>query len=238
MSSIRHPGSAVHNPVGKLTAEHPGVVKIGRAGWFAKGVVYVLAGYLALAVAAKAGGWAKSPTTGDQEASPVGAVKTVAGSGGGGTVLLWLLAIGMLLYAAWRVVSALLPGGKDAKAMAHRIGYIASAVMYVTFAISAIALARHTPAPRTATHKVTDISASFMTHSFRPLRDRRGRRHRDCRRSVSRFQGRQDGCRRRTRHVGDFAYAPDGGPSASERSARWVAVSDSRLWASSSCDRR
>ena len=155
----------MHNPVGNLTAEHPGVVKIGRAGWFAKGVVYVIAGILALMVAAKAGGWAKSPTTGDQEASPLGAVKTVAGSGGG-TVLLWLLAIGMLLYAAWRVVSALLPGGHDAKAWAHRIGYIASAVMYVTFAITAIALARRTPTNANGNKKVTDISASFMTHGL------------------------------------------------------------------------
>jgi hypothetical protein len=165
MSSIRDPGNAIHNPVGRLTAEHPGVVKIGRAGWFAKGVVYVLAGYLALLVAAKAGGFAESPTTGDQEASPLGAVKTVAGSGGG-TLLLWLLAIGMLLYAAWRVVSALLPGGKDAKAWAHRIGYIASAVMYVTFALSAIALARHTPTNPNGNQKVTDISASFLKHGF------------------------------------------------------------------------
>ena len=165
LSSLRHGAASIHNPVGELTAEHPGVVKIGRAGWFAKGVVYVIAGFLALSVAARAGGWTTSPTTGTQEASPVGAVKTVAGSGGG-TVLLWLLAIGMLLYAAWRVVSALLPGGKDAKAMAHRIGYIASAVMYVTFAISAIALARHTPGTPNGNTKVTDISASFMTHSF------------------------------------------------------------------------
>ena len=163
--SVRHHGGSVHNPVGSLTAQHPGVVKIGRAGWFAKGVVYVIAGYLALSVAAKAGGWAKSPATGNQEASPLGAVKTVAGSGGG-TLLLWLLAIGMLLYAAWRVVSALLPGGKDAKATAHRIGYIASAVMYLTFAFTAIALARHTPSNPNGNQKVTDISAKFMTHSY------------------------------------------------------------------------
>ena len=165
MPSIRHRGDAIHNPVGKLTAEHPGVVKVGRAGWFAKGVVYTIAGYLALAVAAKAGGWANSPATGAQEASPIGAIKTVAGSGGG-TLVLWLLAIGMLLYAAWRVVSALLPGGKDAKAMAHRIGYIASAVMYTTFALTAIALARSTPTDANGNHKVSDISASFMTHSL------------------------------------------------------------------------
>jgi hypothetical protein len=119
-----------------------------------------------LSVAAKASGWAASTSsTGNQEASPIGAIKTVAGSSGG-TLLLWLLAIGMLLYAAWRVVSALLPGGKDAKAMGHRIGYIASAVMYITFAISAIALARHAPATPDGNKKVTDISASFMSHSF------------------------------------------------------------------------
>ena len=140
------------------------MVKIGRAGWFAKGVVYVIAGLLALSVAAKASGWSKSPSTGNQEASPTGAIKTVAGSGGG-TVLLWLLAIGMLLYAAWRVVSALLPGGTDAKARAHRIGYIASAVIYTTFAISAIALARRTQTDPNGNKKVTDISASIMTHA-------------------------------------------------------------------------
>ena len=166
LSSVRHHVDSIHNPVGNLAAEHPGAVKIGRAGWFAKGVVYVIAGYLALSIAAKASGWASSSSaTGTQEASPVGAIKTVAGSSGG-TLLLWLLAIGMLLYAAWRVVSALLPGSNDAKAMAHRIGYIASAVMYITFAISAIALARDAAATPDGNEKVTDISASFMTHSF------------------------------------------------------------------------
>jgi hypothetical protein len=165
LSSIRHPSGSVHNPVGRLTAQHPGVVKIGRAGWFAKGVVYVIAGILALSVAAKASGWSTTTSgTGTQEASPTGAIKTVAGSGGG-TILLWLLAIGMLLYAAWRVVSALLPGGADAKAIAQRIGYVASAVIYTTFAISAIALARRTPGSQDGNKKVTDISASIMTHT-------------------------------------------------------------------------
>jgi hypothetical protein len=166
MSTLRHEMQSVHNPMGKLTADHPGVVKIGRAGWFAKGVVYCIAGILALSIAAKASGWADSTsTTGNQEASPIGAVKTVAGSGGG-TLLLWLLAIGMLLYAAWRVVSALLPGGKDAKAMAHRIGYIASAVMYVTFAFSAIMLARQPQKTPDGNQKVTDISSTIMTNGL------------------------------------------------------------------------
>src|SRR5215204_368981 len=116
--------SAVHpahgNPVGQLAAEHPGVVKLGRACWFAKGVIYIIGGVLALLVAAKASGWADSPTTDDQEASPTGALKTVAHASGG-ALLLWLLAMGMFLCAGWRIVSAFLPGNTDAKAWIKRI---------------------------------------------------------------------------------------------------------------------
>jgi hypothetical protein len=80
-------------------------------------------------------------------------------------LLLWLLALGRLIYAAWRVVSALLPGGHDAKARAQRIGYLASAVIYTTFAISAIALARRTQTDPNGNKKVTDLTASMMTHT-------------------------------------------------------------------------
>ena len=34
-----HTQPAMGNPVGRLTAEHPGLVKLGRAGWLAKGIV-------------------------------------------------------------------------------------------------------------------------------------------------------------------------------------------------------
>ena len=101
---------------------------------------------------------------GNQEASPTGAIKTVAGSSGG-TLLLWLLAVGLLLYSAWRLVTAFLPGGSDAKATIHRIGYVVSAIVYATFAISAIALARHTTQDQNGNSKVTDISASVMEHT-------------------------------------------------------------------------
>lgn len=164
LSSIEHPARRVQGSAGRLTAEHPGVVKIGKAGWFAKGVVYLIAGVLALSVALKASGWSTSPSTGTQEASPTGAIKTVAGSGGG-TLLLWLLALGMLIYAAWRVVSAFLPGGSDADARLHRIGYIVSAIIYTTFAISAIALARRAPTDQNGNKKVTDITSSVMSNT-------------------------------------------------------------------------
>lgn len=155
----------MRNPLAHLTADHPGVIRVGRIGWFAKGVVYVLSGLLALAVAAKAAGWDDdASSTGDQEASPVGAIKTVANSVGG-LLLLWLLAAGMLLYVAWRVISAILPGANDASALAHRVGYLASATMYTAFAFSAIELALDAGEEPDGNETVTDISSSFMSYS-------------------------------------------------------------------------
>jgi hypothetical protein len=133
--------SSGHNPVGRLAADHPGFVKAGRVGWFAKGAVYVVAGVLSLLIAARSSGWADSASTGTQEASPTGALKAIAHETAG-PLLLVLLAIGMLLYAAWRVVSALMPGGTDAEAWVRRIGFVVSAVIYTTFAVTALALAR------------------------------------------------------------------------------------------------
>lgn len=153
-----------HNPVGRLAGEHPGVVKFGRAGWFAKGVVYLVAGVLALIIAAQASSWSSTVTTANKEASPTGALKTIAQMRGG-AVLMWALAAGMLLYAAWRVVSALLPGSSDAQTWVKRIGYLVSAVMYSTFAVTAISLARSERASTDGNAKVTTVSDRFMAHT-------------------------------------------------------------------------
>ena len=95
----------------------------------------------------------------------MGAVQTVADSGGG-TALLWLLVIGMFLYAAWRVVTAFLPSADhDAKTWAKRIGYLVSAGLYVSLAITAIRLAQHQGASSDGNSKVTDLTARVMENS-------------------------------------------------------------------------
>lgn len=152
------------NPLRHFGTDHPTIVKVGRVGWFAKGAVYAVAGILVLSVAAEATGWKAATVSDQQEASPTGAIKTVASSTGG-TLLLVLLAVGMLLYAAWRVVSALLPGGTDVKAIVHRLGYAVSAVVYSAFAISAVGLARDSSKDPDGNEKVTDVSAEVMSHT-------------------------------------------------------------------------
>lgn len=163
-SAVGHvPAARTARAAQRFSAAHPGVVAAGRAGWCAKGVVYVVAGGLILAVAAKASGWAATAAA-DEEASPTGAFASVAGSTGG-TALLGLLAAGMLLYAGWRLVTAALPGGTDTSAILHRAGYVVSAVMYMTFAITAIALARNSRADEDGNQRVSDISQSVMSYT-------------------------------------------------------------------------
>jgi hypothetical protein len=151
------------NPVARVASQHPAIVKLGRVGWLAKGVVYLLAGGLALIVVARSFGWS-TPATASNEASPTGAIKEVAHTGAG-PLLLVLLALGMFVYAVWRLASALMPGSTDAEGTATRIGYFVSAVIYTTFGLTAISLARSPRANADGNQKVTDITSGLMKNS-------------------------------------------------------------------------
>jgi Domain of Unknown Function (DUF1206) len=139
-------------------------VKLARVGWFMKGVVYALAGVLAIWLAASALGWS-TPTA--NEASPTGAVEEVS-KAGSGPVLLWVLAIGLFLYALWRLVTALLPAENDASTVAHRVGYLVSAGMYAFLGWLAIRFAMHTEtaASSNGNQKVTGLTQRFMDNTL------------------------------------------------------------------------
>jgi hypothetical protein len=151
------------DPVGRLTAAHPAIVKFGRAGWLAKGIVYLLAGGLALLVVGRSFGWSHG-TVGAKEASPTGAIKEVAQSSGG-PLLLVALGVGMFLYAAWRLATAVLPGSTDAEGLATRVGYGVSAILYTTFGVTAIALAQKPEAKANGNKTVSDITSRLMQHT-------------------------------------------------------------------------
>ena len=155
--------SIAHDPVGRVTAAHPSIVKLGRVGWLAKGVVYLLAGGLALLVVVRSFGWSNA-TAGAKEASPTGAIKEVAQSTGG-PLLLVALAVGMFLYAAWRLATAVLPGSTDAEGWATRVGYGVSAIIYTTFGVTAISLARTRAAKANGNKTVSDMTSRLMHHT-------------------------------------------------------------------------
>jgi len=57
---------------------HPGLVKFGRIGWVAKGVVYALTGFLALLIAFDRLPGAEATQSPGQEASQSGAIARIA----------------------------------------------------------------------------------------------------------------------------------------------------------------
>ena len=138
-------------------------MQLGRVGWLAKGVVYLLAGGLALLVVDRSFGWSHV-TAGAKEASPTGAIKEVAQSSGG-PLLLIALAVGMFLYAAWRLATAVLPGSTDAEGLATRVGYGVSAILYTTFGVTAISLARTRAAKANGNKTVSDMTSRLMQHT-------------------------------------------------------------------------
>ncbi|MGH9132600.1 MAG: DUF1206 domain-containing protein, partial [Ilumatobacteraceae bacterium] len=114
-----------HNPIAdevdEIVATQPWIEAITRVGWAAKGSVYLLMGLTALTVARR------RPTTDD--ASPEGAVGQVI-ENPGGRVLLGLLAAGLVLYTAWRLLSAALIRGSGLHEWLDRIGYVLSGAFY------------------------------------------------------------------------------------------------------------
>lgn len=110
------------------------VDRIARAGLVAYGVVHVVIGWLAVQLA-----------LGDREggASTNGAVKKLAEQPFG-AVLVWLIAVGMLLLAAWQAVEAVAghrQEEEDSTRVRKRLTSAGKVVVYVVIGVSAVSVA-------------------------------------------------------------------------------------------------
>lgn len=114
-------------------ADNPWVERLFRAGLIAKAVLYAVVGVLALGVAVDVGG--RTTDTG-------GALQTLADQPFG-RILMVLLAVGLLGYAAWRIAQAVLDTdreGEGAKAILTRVGAAGSALIHLGLMVLAIRL--------------------------------------------------------------------------------------------------
>ncbi|HEY0971508.1 MAG TPA: DUF1206 domain-containing protein [Gemmatimonadales bacterium] len=112
----------------------PWVEPAARAGYAAKGAVYVIIGILAAQAAFGSGGRVTDSS---------GVLETVLRQPAG-RFLLVLLGVGLLGYALWRVVTAVAdPEGKgsDGKGIAIRAGYALRALIYGALGVEALRLA-------------------------------------------------------------------------------------------------
>lgn len=115
-------------------AAHPWFKRLARFGYAAKGVVYLVAGVLSARAAFGLGG-----ATTDSR----GALLTIL-SEPFGKLMLALIGVGLIGFVALRLVQAFMDPenkGHDPKGIAIRIGYLISAAVYGTLALSALRLA-------------------------------------------------------------------------------------------------
>jgi hypothetical protein len=117
----------------------PWVERLARLGFVARGVVYIVVGWLAALAAFGQGG-----RTTDSE----GALATIA-TKPFGTILLLILGLGLFGYALWRIVQGIMDPenkGTDAKGLVKRTGYVLSGVFYGALGYTALQLIQDTRA--------------------------------------------------------------------------------------------
>ncbi|RNI29104.1 DUF1206 domain-containing protein [Rufibacter latericius] len=110
------------------------IESLAKAGYVAKGIVYILVGALTAMSALGMGG---------KKASNSDALLQVK-SFPGGSFLLGILAVGLLGYALWRFIQAIKDTenkGSDSKGMLKRIGYAISGLLYGSLAFVAFKMA-------------------------------------------------------------------------------------------------
>lgn len=109
-----------------------GIVWVARCGYAARGVVYLIIGAFALLAANGSG-----ETVGTE-----GAIVQLLGQPFGET-LLWIMVVGLLAYAAWRLTQAISDPeehGTDPKGLAVRAGLIGGASTYTLLALFTLGL--------------------------------------------------------------------------------------------------
>jgi hypothetical protein len=110
------------------------IERLARVGYLAKAAVYGLVGVLALRLAF---GMSGGEATGAE-----GALQEI-GAAPWGRLFLVVVAIGLLGYAAWRLVQGTLDvegAGRDAEGLVKRAGFVGSGVIHAGLAVYALAI--------------------------------------------------------------------------------------------------
>jgi succinate dehydrogenase hydrophobic anchor subunit len=135
--------------------QRPWVQSLTRVGWLAKGAVYILMGLTALTIGRQ------QPTADD--ASPEGALAQVIDKPAG-RLLLGVLAVGLILYSSWRLLTAVLTRGNGVHEWLERIGYTFSAAFYALLAVTAVRAVLNGNQPGQS-NTVEDLSRSMLQSS-------------------------------------------------------------------------
>lgn len=129
---------------------------LGRAGFLARGLMYVVIGWIASEIA-----FGKTSTQADR----TGALQAF-GRSPGGEIALWLLAIGFFGMAIWRLSEAIYgtPETDKRKVIWTRLTALAKAVLYAVLGYGVIDYAIGAGSPQSSDQQSVDLTATLMRH--------------------------------------------------------------------------
>ena len=128
---------------------------LARAGFAARGVLYVIIGCVAIGIAF---GHSRN------QADSAGAVRVVAATPVG-LIALWLLAAGFAGLALWRLAEAGYGGpGPGEQKPGSRLAALGKAVLYGALAFTIVKYAIGAGAPKSSNQQSTDLTASVLHH--------------------------------------------------------------------------
>src|SRR6201996_5216405 len=137
----------------RRASDSPAAHFLARAGLTARGVIYILIGWVAVLVAL-----GQSTHEADQQ----GALQLLAGKPYG-LVSLWLLAIGFAAYALWRLSEAAFGVAGERPGAGPRLKSLARAVIYAGFSYLTFTVIAGTA--RSQAGRQQDVTASAMQHT-------------------------------------------------------------------------
>jgi hypothetical protein len=128
---------------------------LARAGFAARGVLYVIIGCIAIGIA-----FGHS----HGQADSAGAVRLVSATPIG-LIALWLLAAGFIGLALWRLAEAAYGGpGPGEHKPGSRLAALGKAVVYGVLAFTIVKYAIGAGAPKSSNQQSTDLTASLLHH--------------------------------------------------------------------------
>jgi Domain of Unknown Function (DUF1206) len=130
------------------------LVYLGRAGFLARGIMYVVIGWIALQIAFG---------NTRQQADRTGALHALSATPFG-VVALWVLVVGFFGMAVWRLSEAVWPAGEERKATARALSF-AKAVLYAGIAYGVLKYAIGAGAPQSGNKQSVDLTAIVLRHT-------------------------------------------------------------------------
>jgi hypothetical protein len=127
---------------------------LGRAGFLARGIMYIVIGWIALQIAF---GHSR------QQADRTGALHELS-STPFGEAALWILVVGFIGMTLWRLSEAIWPTGEGRKASA-RVLALAKAVTYAVIAYGVLKYAIGLGAPQSSNKQSVDLTATLLRYT-------------------------------------------------------------------------